>query len=265
MTGIKEIINDHLKFLFALSFGAALVLETTNSWPNIQLPEWTELGIQFVLIAAVCGYLAGGKVWDLLPEQHGIYLACIEGDDTDKLEIWELTEDQWEELTVKDGTLNELREAKHRAYECVSYDDQQNAATATWRKSKENSELIGQTDVTDALDEIAELRGSYEKEVRWGNAIRRRIPSIIRILDRQRAKDQNRALEGHLTPSLDGTTVEDVIQDSLGDLAPDHLGESNDEQDATGEVADDLIDDLGPLAGAGDGEAIEPEPASGDD
>ena len=254
MSRLTDLINDHLKFLVGAGALLAAYFEFQAGWPQVDLPPWANLVGMALALAVLGGYVVGAKIWAILPDQHGIYLACIEGDNPDKLEIWELSEDQWEDLEVADGTLNELREAKHRAYECVSYDKEANEASATWRKSKENSELIGQTDVTDALDEIAELRGDYEKEVRWGNAIRRRISSIIRILDRRRAKDQNRALEGHLNPSLDGATVEDVITDALGDLAPDHL--TDDETDESAEVADELIDDTAPLAGAG--EAIDP-------
>lgn len=265
MSKISDIINDHLKFLFAIGFGGALVLETTNSWPQVDLPVWSELVAQIAIIGIIAGYLGGGKIWDLLPEQFGTFLVCIEGDNTDRIEVWELTDDQFEDLVVEGGPLNHLAECKHEAYEVVSYDREANKATATWRKSKENSEIVGQTTVSDALDEISELRGPYEKLVRRSDAIVRRIDSIIRTLDRQRAKDQNKALRGHTTPSLDGPTVREVINEQLGDLAPDHL--SDDEQ--TDEVTDELIDDLGPLAGAGEGEALEPEPqqqpASGDD
>lgn len=264
MSRISDIINDHLKFLVAIGVGAALIMETTNSWPSVELPAWTELAAMLVVLGVVAGYFAAGKIWDLLPEQRGIFIPCIEAENTEKIELWELTEDQWEDLTVEDGTLNELPECKYRAYEAVSYDPETNTAVGTWRKSKANSELVGHNEVSDAIEEIAELRGAYERIVRRGDKIYRRIGSIIRVLDRERARDQNRALEGHTTPSLGGRTVEDVIDDQLGDLAPGHL--KNDDQTDEEAIADDLIDDdLGSLAGEGDGEALEPEPASGDD
>jgi len=260
MSKISDIINDHLVFLVLVAVGAGLILETTNSWPQVQIPQTAELAAQLGIIALIAGYLAGGKVWDLLPDQFGTFLITIEGENTDRIEVWELTDDQWDDLTVEGGPLNHLPECKHTAYEVVSYDDEANKATATWRKSKQNSEIVGQTDVTDALDQIAELRGPYERIVRRSDKIIRRIPSILRTLDRQRARDQNRALEDHTAPSLGGPSIEDVIDEQLGDLAPDHIHD-DDESDG---LADELIDDdLGGLADAG--EALEPEPASGDD
>jgi hypothetical protein len=237
--------------------------------PRGSLPDWWELVAIALVAAALTAVIASGKIDALFPEERGVFLQVVNARRTDKIETWELTEDQWSEIEVVGGTLNHLPENKHRSYEAIAYDPERNVAVASWRMSKPASEIIGHRSVADAIGEMEEIRSDLEPEARFSSILRRRLPSIVRTLDRQRAVDQNRALEGHLTPSLeDGQTIDDVLEETLDDeFLPPRLQNS---EDGEGEVADerdpmenaqrglDLLSELGKPRGEGEPVTVEP-------
>jgi len=239
--------SDNLRTLLLVCGGyVALVQMGYANYPDLPaLPSWASLAGMGIVGALAAGYFAGGKIWALLPDPPRVYLLAVRAEDPERVEVWQLTPDQFEAMEVRDGTLNHLSEAKHPAYECLSYDPEENVATATWRETVASSELMGHSEVTDALDQIAELRETFEKEARIGMMIRRRIGSIVRVLDRRRAEDQARALEGHTAPSLDGESVDDVLQEVLGDLRPEHMA-AEEQADADGTDGDGATDQDGP-------------------
>jgi len=206
--------------------------------PSGSLPSWWELGAVAVVAGALTAVFASGALDGLFPEERGVFLQVVNARRTDKIETWELTEDQWSEVEVVGGQLNHLPESKHRAYECIAYDADRNVAVASWRESKAASEIVGHTSVVDAISEMEEIRSDLEPEARFSSVLRRRLPSIVRTLDRQRAMDQNRALEGHMTPSLDeGKSVDEVLTDTLDEeFLPPRLQNS---EDGEGEVAEE--------------------------
>lgn len=179
-----------------------------------------------------------GRLEDLFPEEHGVYLQVVDATQTEKIETWELSEDTWDDITVVGGQLNHLPECKHRAYECLAYDPEENLAVATWRRSRPASEIVGNHEVSDALDLMHEIRSDLEPEARFSSLLRRRLPSILRKLDRQRAMDQSRTLEGHLTPGFDDeSSIDEVLAESLEEeFLPPRLQNSD---DGEGEVSDD--------------------------
>lgn len=261
MTSPSEFITERFRELLLLAGLAVAYVELTPAeYPAVpDLPAWAQLAAMGVALALVGGIFAGSRIWGLLPDPPRVYLVAIQAADAERVEVWELTPDQFEAMTVADGTLNHLSECKHPTYECVTYDPEANRARATWRESKPASELVGESDVSDALDQIAELRGAMETEARRGQAIRRRIGSVIRVLDRRRAMDQNAALEGHTAPALDGKTVDEVLRETVGDdLLPDHI--SSDDATGTDEPGDEPAIEFDVPAG---GEALEPVDADG--
>ena len=206
--------------------------------PSGSLPPWWELGAVAVVAGALTAVFASGALDGLFPEERGVFLQVVNARRTDKIETWEITEDKWSEVEVVGGQLNHLPENKHRAYECIAYDPERNVAVASWRESKPASEIVGHTSVADAIGEMEEIRSDLEPEARFSSILRRRLPSIVRTLDRQRAMDQNRALEPHVTPSLDdGKSVDEVLQDTLNeDALPPRLQNT---EDGEGEIAEE--------------------------
>lgn len=224
--------------------------------PSVNIPEWWQLAAMGVAGAIGAGYFAGVRIYDLLPEPERVYLVALDSSENVKA-AWALTPAQFERMEVVDGVLYPWEDSPERVYEVLAYDPEANVARANWRESVPESEILGKSEVSDALAQIAELRSSFEREARVGNAIRRRFAGILRTLDRKRAMDQNAAIEGHVAPSLDGESIDDVIQQHMpADLLPDHMtaGDQEDRDEVTGDVIGegfDLLDDL-------DGEAIEP-------
>lgn len=219
------------------------------------------IGIVFTGIAAagIAGYLAAGKVEGLLPDPEGIYLIAFNAADESGGELWELSEDQFSDMTVEAGTLFEWPTGK-RVYEARSYDPETNTAVANWRESVAGSQLAGDTKVIEALDQITELRNEFEPEARKSRRLQRRIRSIVRKLDRRRLEDQQQILDPETTPSFadrDHSTVSQVVAEELpDDLKPESMKQDQTDQPETenveGEtVGFDLLDESEPLRNDG--------------
>jgi hypothetical protein len=234
--------------------------------PASEIPQTWELGASAAVLGGFAILFATGALGDLFPEDRGVFLQVVNARRTDAIETWELTEDQWADITVVGDQLNHLPACKHRTYECIAYDDEENVAVGTWRRSKPASQIVGHHSVEDALDEMEEIRSDLEPEARFSSILRRRLPSIVRTLDRQRAMDQNRTLEPHMTPAFeDGKSVDDVLRETLDDdFLPPRLQNNEDDE---GEVArdrsamGDAVAGLDLLAELGEGvEADRPAP-----
>jgi hypothetical protein len=149
----------------------------SGSYPSI--PEWAPLVLGAAIVVGLVALGTSGRLEDLLPEEQGVYLQVVNASNTEVIETWELSEDQFEDITVVGGQLNHLSECTHRAYECLAYDDEENLAVATWRRSRPASAIVGNHEVSDALDLMQEIRSDLEPEARFSSLLRRRVPSII--------------------------------------------------------------------------------------
>lgn len=256
-SGPWAFVTDNFLYLVLIVVGYLLlagagVIEPIEI-PELELPPWYELVGLGVLVAALLGMFVGSKIIDLLPDPPRVYLVELTEREQGNA-VWRLTPDAFEALTVEGGRLYQWEETKHPVYECVTFDPDENYAIGTWRESVPASEIIGKSDVRDAIDQISDVRDGMEQEARWGHKVRRRITSIIRAIDRERAFDQNAAVEGHVAPNIgDGRSADEIILEQLGELAPDFMKESQDE------VADawEWVEDM-------DEEALEPvEPDGG--
>ncbi|WP_241964285.1 hypothetical protein [Halorubrum sp. 48-1-W] len=192
-------------------------------------PVWEIPGFGIVVMAgvvvAIAGYIAGGAIDGLLPEDEGIYVVAFESSEETGGEIYELSEDQFNAMDVHAGTLFEWPTAK-RVYEVKEYRPEENVAVANWRESVAGSQLAGDALVVDAMDQIAELRDEFEPEARKSRRLQRRIRSIVRRLDRRRMMDQQEILDPTTTPSFgdDDATVSAVVEEELPeDLKPESM------------------------------------------
>ncbi|UVE50783.1 hypothetical protein KU306_02520 [Haloferax larsenii] len=220
---------------------------------DVALPQWTPLAVGMFVIAGIAALVASGKIDDLIPDPPTVSLAVIDGGNDEKVEHWELSEDQFVEMEVAAGSLNPLTESKGESYECYHYDDERNLAVGTWRGMRPHSHIVGHHDIDEALNIINEMMNYLEPEARRGQHIRNNLISIVRILDRQRAAAQNAALEGHLAPNMGGQTIDEVIAETLPeDLLPDRL--------SSDDASDDFEDDLAgmDIVFDGDSDALEP-------
>jgi len=218
--------------------------------------EGAGVAVTAAVAIAIGGYVAGGYVADLLPDEEGIYLVAFEASDDTGGAVYELSEYQFADMDVHAGTLFEWPVAK-RVYECREYRPEDNVAVANWRESVAGSELAGEVHVVDAMDQIAELRDEFEPEARKSRHLQRRIRSIVRKLDRRRLLDQQEIIDPTTTPRFDrdDATVSQVVAEEIPDeLLPESMtaedairGESNGHDEET--VGFELLDDMDePLA-----------------
>lgn len=200
------------------------------------------------IVVAVAGYVGGGYVADLLPDEEGIYLVAFEASDDTGGAIWELSEDQFADMDVHAGTLFEWPVSK-RVYEVKEYRPEDNVAVANWRESVAGSQLAGDTLVVDALEQIAELRDEFEPEARRARHLKRRLRTIARTIDRRRLEDMESILDPTLTPSFDdeGATISSIIDEELPDeLKPESMkgDDINTDENGHGEtIGFELLDD----------------------
>jgi len=206
---------------------------------------WEVDGAGVVITAGVAvaigGYVAGGYVADLLPEEEGIYLVEFVASDDTGGAIYELSEDQFADMDVHAGSLFEWPVAK-RVYECREYRPEDNVAVANWRESVAGSELAGDVQVVDAMEAIAELRDEFEPDAQEARRLKRRLRSIARKLDKRRLKNQESMLDPTLTPAFDDerATVSAVLEEELpDDLKPKSMNADDMTEDRNGH--DDTI------------------------
>ena len=250
-------IQRNGRLLAVVLLGTVLVVEGTEAnYPS--LPDWTGLAVTAGIAVALAGWIAAGKIYAMLPEERGIFLVAFDADHDQGGKVWELSEDQFADMEVHNGRLLEWPGSIQRVYEVREYRPDDNVAVANWRETVSGSELAGHSTAAQAMDQIAELRESFETEAERAKFLRRRLPSIIRKLDRQRAKDQARSLEPHIAPSTESTgSITDVLDESLpNELLPDHMQGDEAAQRATDDDGDgwesfDLLDDNEPLEPVG--------------
>lgn len=193
--------------------------------------------------AFLFGIYAARIVLDLFPDDYPIWMISFDGSGVGG-KVHELTEDQFESMTSEpaDGVLMQWDTPKP-TFEVKSYDESKNHAVLNWRVP--GSSLAQHETVDEALEQIDELQTSYERDARRGRWIQRRLPSIVRRLDRDRAEDQMAVLENHIAPSVDDSaSITDIILDELPDeLVPKskQLDKENDTM-KNGDSEEQIID-----------------------
>lgn len=213
-------------------------------------PIWEMNGFGVVAtaaaIAAGAGYASAGKIESLLPDPEGIYIVAFRAYDDTGGEIWEVSEDQFNEMEVH-GSLFEWPVAK-RVYEALEYRPEDNVAVGNWRESAAGTSIAANYSVEDAMDDVEELRMEFEPEAQKARRLQRRIRSIVRRLDRRRLEDQQEIIDRTTTPEFGDSraTVSEVVEEEVpADLRPNLDGEpevSNGDHDDEELVGIELLD-----------------------
>ena len=249
--GIGGFVRDHFKTLLALVGGYVALVETGNaSYPTI--PEGSGVLVLAGLVVAPAGYIAAGKIDDLLPDPPGVFIVEFDASSDQGGAVYELTEDQFDAMEVHAGSLFQWPTSK-RAYEVREYRPEDNVAVANWRESVAGSELAGHVQVVDALEAIGELRDEFEPEAQRFRIVQRRLRSVARKMDRRRDRDQQAIIEPHLAPEF-GNEETATVSDILNEEMPDHLlpnsmraeeQAESDHGDESGEFAGfEILDDM---------------------
>jgi hypothetical protein len=220
---LREKADEHSRLLIII--GAIGLLLSMLGIINPSLPDWWLLVPIMVVAAGIAGYFGAAKVYELIPDREGILLISFTTTDGSGGEIWEIYEDDWEEMDVE-GSLYQWDESPRRVYECRSYNPDENWAIGNWRESKPASVLAEERTVEDAYGAIRELRQDLEPAVAEARELRRRYRGILRKLDQERIKARARQLdEATLDKGLDTTTITDAVDEHLPEeLHPDAGG-----------------------------------------
>jgi len=232
-----------------------------------EVPEWWPLVALLAASTAGVGFIVGGKIADLLPDQMDNILVSFDADDATGGEIWELNDEAFEQLDVRRGELFEWQCSGPDVYECRDFSPERLTAVANWKGTKTGSQLSQQVNRDDVMRQVETLREQHEEQARYGEAIRTSLPSLLRTLDKWRAKDLNAALEGHISPNLGDRSIDDMIREQLPErVLPDYLtaDHSSDEPesvdadpgaveflDDTDDLLDPVDDPAGPLVNDG--------------
>jgi hypothetical protein len=237
--------------LVVMAYGGAMALGVVEAPWKV---DGLAAGVTAAVVAGLVGYLAAGKFDDLLPDDEGIYV--IEYDDRQNGggRLYEVTEDKWADVDGV-GELHQWEDSPKRVYECVRFDPEANEIEGNWRSSKPASALNAETTVEDVLMSIRELRDHFERMGRESKVLKRSLRAIIRDLEEQRARQQNRILDENTVPSMgDEATIDELIESHIPeDIRPQSVDpESGTEQETAGEtVSFDVLDDssgLDPVA-----------------
>jgi len=244
LDGIRQKADEHSRLLIVVV--AVGVLLSMLGVINPSVPQWWPLIPIIGIAAGIAGYLGAGKVYELIPDREGILLISFTTTDGKGGEIWEIYEDDWEEMAVS-GSLYQWTESPRRVYECRDYNPETNHAVANWRESEPASELAAEQTVEDAFGAIRELRHDLEPAVAEARELRRRYRGILRSLDEQRTKARARQLdEATLDKGLDMTTISEAVDEHLPeDLHPD-AGMGDEESKENGEEPDRVSVDISP-------------------
>jgi hypothetical protein len=230
---VRRVADEHSRIIIGTI--AIAFLASFFGIINPSIPDWWPLIIWGVVAAVGTAFVASIYLYALIPDKEGILLVSLRGDD-DGGEIWELYEDEFEELEV-DGTLYEWSESPRRVYEVRDYEPEENAAVANWREAEPASAILEKRTADDAIEFISELREVYEPEAARARRLQRRIRGITRRLDRERTRanleqmDRETGLE-----DIDSPAISDILDEEIpDDLHPEAGGGDLDEVDESTE------------------------------
>lgn len=252
--GITGFISENIRLLVAIGLGYGALVQTGRVDPPT-VPDGSGILVLGGIIVAIGGFIAAGKIDSLLPEEEGYFLVEFDASDDTGGAVYELSEDQFEDMEVYAGTLFQWPVSK-RVYEVREYRPEDNVAVANWRESVAASELAGHVDVEDALEAIGELRDEFEPEAQRFRIVKRRLRSVARKMDRRRDRDQQAIIDPHMTPEFGnegGATVSDILDEEM----PDHLLPNSMQAD---EQTDVMNDEDGDFAGFEILDDVSPEP-----
>lgn len=224
--GLLGIVRENFLLVASLAAGSYYAIQVGYiDAPTVELPDGSMVVATGIVAAAIGGHIAAGKIYDLLPEEEGIYLIAFKSSDEAGGEVWELSEDQFADMDVVNGTLFQWPVSK-RVYECREYDRGRNVAVGNWRESVAGSQLAGDSKVVDAFAAIEELRSEFEPAAQRARFLQRRLRGIARKADERRLEDQQALLDETLTPAFedDGATISSILREELPDeLLPDSM------------------------------------------
>ena len=110
---LTDWVKRNGRLLSIIGIGSILIVEGTEAQYPV-LPEWTGLAVLAGVSVALAGWISAGRIYDMLPEEHGMFLVCFDADDDAGGAVWELSEDQFSDMEVHNGRLLEWSTSARR-------------------------------------------------------------------------------------------------------------------------------------------------------
>lgn len=245
--------------IYAVALYAAAIVTGYVDAPDV--PDWWPILAALVVAGGAVGILVGDKIGNLWPDQFDNLLVAQDAGREDGGAIFELNDAALDEMGLKKA--DSLFEWDWGTLECRNYNPDENVAVGNWKGTKTGSELSKPVTREQVMKDVTRLREQHEEDARFGEAVRKSIPALLRKLDKQRAQTLNAALEGRVTPDLGAGSIDDMIRDFLPDrVVPNYLMRDDDLEDERaeadvgdgvtlvldGDVTDPLSDPPGPVA-----------------
>lgn len=248
---VVESVSENLKTLLIVGGGYVAAVEAGVEglgYPAIpSLPGWWQLGAVGVGAVAVVGWQVGDKLAALLPDPRENIIVAQEAGDGSGGAIYELNEEAWEQLHVKEGELYPWSASPHDVYEAWRYNPETNVAVANWRGEKPASEYLSDSSREEIQRQIREDLRVEQRQSRYYRAIRQALPSIVRRLDKRRLVGLNRTLEGHISQEFgeDAASIDEIINERVPDEAvPDYMKDDEEQEEDDDVISVDVLDDV---------------------
>ena len=209
---LRRKADEHSRELIIIAAAGLLLSMLGVISPSI--PWWWPIVPAILIASGLAAYGAAQLIAAMLPDPEGILLVSLRADQ-DGGEIWELSEDTWEEMKTI-GTLYQWSASPRRIYECREYDPQTNVCRANWREAEPASAILENRTPADAMEQVSELRQVYEPEAARARRLLRRVRGIVRRLDQERTRARAQQLDQATgLDSIDSPSIAEILDEEL--------------------------------------------------
>jgi hypothetical protein len=188
------------------------------AWALISGPKSAKVFVLVSVLSLPVAYPPVSKITEWLWSPDIIYLLVLNAQDIDGgIELHELTEAEWADLELEgDGRLEQIP-AKVPLYLARTFDREELTATATWRGSTNDLELLRNE------EKIDEVRNLLEPRAKIGLAHKVKYRSIIR--------EATMTIVGHIIETSEKATMPrgDAISEAIDDAIPETMGDPSDD------------------------------------
>jgi hypothetical protein len=234
----------------ALLIGAVHI--TSLTWGQITNPPLqVKVGIVFVVLGGLIGYVAM-STWYEAPTPDWNLIVQINTNAGSLINIKKATDAVIRDLAdnMHHGDLGHVTGTSIFYCYWWNKDPESPVGMSSWAKVPDDAELLGSTPSM-VLDEIHQMRESYETTIHKADRVRHYFPIIIRETVSHRLAEIEAAIEGHTAPELGGRTINESIDDNVPDeLQPENVKSmlqragASDAGDEPNELLDELADDV---------------------
>ncbi|WP_435364536.1 hypothetical protein [Haloarchaeobius sp. DYHT-AS-18] len=273
-----QLPGDILRRYFREIFAGALALALAVSEFGVDLPfDAISIPPQFKLAGLTLGGFAvlGSAAWSMWgdeKEPNWQYIHEVNKDDPSTPRVSKVTPQVVREMLVIGGRLRPIEGFDgHYKVRFWNHDVENPVAHVTWDQVPDDADIMG-AKPSEIEEEVVGMRNEYESQVHKARYIQTHLPILVRKLDQKRLDAQNKALSGHLAPSMGDGTVDELLNNMLPeDILPDRFQARVEDIDPRGkshfdrvsEAAEDQLKDAAEESEETDEPPTLDEPATG--